>query len=156
VRTLILGLVVAVAGGCTTPAAELLEDAPRIVDVDAAFTMEERAELDACATAWRSFSRGRVDVVFRAASSGGDLRLARSGPNAGGFDRGDRLAWIDAERLYADGFDARTGVHAMCLNLVGQFFRVVLHDARGALSRGDVVPYFTDADRRACDAAGVC
>ena len=124
------------------------------VEIDSAFTRAERDELNGCSTSWRTLSHGQVDVVF--VDERGAFALRREGPSQGGYVRRERRAWIDAGRLYADGFDARSGVRAMCMNLIGQFFRVDLHDRRGALSRDDVVPYFTDPDRVACEAAGVC
>lgn len=124
------------------------------VTADSRFSPEERHELDKCAEEWRTFSSGAVSISF--IEGEGDLALKRQGPSPGGYVRRDRLAWIDAESLYSSGFDSRTGVRATCMNLIGQFFGVPLHDAPGALSRGDVVPYFTEEDRRACESAAVC
>ncbi len=125
------------------------------VSADRAFTAAERAELDGCAADWSRVTSGRVSIRF-VDGADGDLALERRGPAPGGYRKHDREAWIDADAMYAEGFDARTGVRAMCLNLVGQFFGVRLHDGRGALSRDDVVPYFTDEDLGACRAADLC
>lgn len=125
------------------------------VSVDGAFGAEERAELDGCAADWSDFSGGRVAIRF-VDVAGGDLVLERRGPAPGGYTKRARVAWIDADGMAADGFGPRDGVRAMCMNLVGQFFGVTLHDGRGALSRDDVLPYFTDEDLVACRAADLC
>lgn len=146
--------VATLVAGCTSP----LGPEPGTtydVTIDGAFTEAERVQLVGCASDWHAFSHARVSIRF-VDEAGGDLALERRGPAPGGYTKRLRVAWIDAESMYADGFNERAGVRAMCMNLVGQFFGVALHGARGALSREDVVPYWTDEDRAACRAAGLC
>jgi len=121
--------------------------------VDPAFTAVERRELHACAAVWRSFSSDRVLVRF--VDGAADFRLERRGPPNSGYVLRDRVAWIDADAAYRDGHDARA-VRALCMNLVGAIFGAEWHHERGALSQNDVVPEFTDADRRSCLAANLC
>lgn len=125
------------------------------VGADPGFTAEERAELDACADAWRDFSDGALR--FTVVDGPGDVALYRSGERGlGYFLRGSREVWIDADGLYAAGFTPRTGVRAMCMNLAGQLVGVPLHDDVGAMSTDHVVPRFTEADRRVCVLGRVC
>lgn len=145
---------VALCGGCTAAMAGPAPETPYVVAVDDGFTQEERAELDACAAEWATFSGGRVLVEFTDGAA--ELTLRRSGPFPGGYVLRHREAWIDAEGLREAGFDARSGVRATCMNLVGQFFRIEMHDHTGVMGREDVVSTFTDEDLVVCRAAGMC
>lgn len=122
--------------------------------VDPAFTAPERAELDACASSWRDYTAGRVNVSFDGGA--GDFRMERRAPFPGGYETKNRVAWIDADGLAADGWDLRSGVRATCMNLLGRIMGMRQHTGRGVLSSDQVVDEFTDADHEACVAAGFC
>lgn len=124
-----------------------------VVSADPTFTPAERAEINACADAWRDYTEGRLDVSVE--DGAGDFRLDRRGPFPGGYEKADRDAWIDADDLYAQGYGA-ADVRATCENLLGRVFGMQMHAGRGVLSSDDVVVGFTDADRASCVDAGFC
>ncbi len=147
--------------GCASDVLGIVGPAPEgplPCSVSSAFATAERAELDRAATDLRTFTGGGLDIVLVGDGDAHDVTIERgpAGERFGFYSRPEKRIRIDADGMYAAGFDARSGVRAMALNLAGQLAGIHPHDGRGAFGAEDVTPDFTDADRAACTAANVC
>jgi hypothetical protein len=112
------------------------------VEIDPAFTDEERAELVACFEDWRAFSGGSVNVQ---PADDAAFRLVRGvGPSGSPIflSYRQRAGYLEPGFLRERGLSVRAG----CLRVVGYAANGPEHDGRGVLGPF-MTETFTDADR---------
>jgi hypothetical protein len=141
-RIVFLALVV---GGCALAEAEPGQE--YTLTVDAAYSVEDRAEIERALTEWRDFSDGLVNI--RAVARDGDGSLHRS-LKRGKFSCGN-------ERRSLQIWSTRTGseLRACVKRGIGVLLGMRYDGATGVLGKTRDVD-FTEDDRQACLEAGFC
>lgn len=125
--------------GCGSLVSEPEPGEPLYLTVDAAFTLEQRAEVDRATNTWRTWTEGQLDV--RTTSGDGDATVYLGEPR---YSRLERTIHVPPDAVYT-----------FSLSTIGFMAGMPRHAGDGVLGEW-VTEEFNAADRESCRAAGYC